>query len=196
MPDGTGWLVVGLGNPGADYAGSRHNAGFLVAEELVRRSQRAKWKKQMEGCLARTEIGGSPVWLLRPMTYMNLSGRCVGRVARHLDVPLERLLVVHDEVDLEFGQLKIKLGGGHAGHKGVQSVIGVLGSRDFARVRVGVGRPAGGGDTADWVLEGFDRGERAQLAELLGKAADAVEAVVALGVTGAMNRYNTRRRDA
>ena len=186
---------MGLGNPGPEYAGSRHNAGFLVAEELGRRGDGgARWKKRQDGLLAEAQFGDRSLWLLRPLTFMNLSGRCVGRVARRLEVPPERLLVVHDEVDLEFGQLKVKLGGGHAGHKGVRSVIEAMGSRDFARVRVGVGRPTG--DTADWVLEEFSRAERAGLGEVIGRAADAVQAVVAEGVTGAMNRFNTRRRDA
>jgi len=191
---GSGWLVVGLGNPGPEYAASRHNAGFLVVEELQRRAGHGRWKKQWDGSVAQVEIGDWPVWLLRPMTYMNLSGRAVGRAVRHLGVPLDGVLVVHDDVDLEFGQVKIKKGGGDAGHRGVQSVIGALSSREFTRVRVGVGR--GGGDTADWVLEEFSRAERQELGGLIERVADAVETVVSAGATAAMNRFNTRRRDA
>lgn len=192
----TGWLVVGLGNPGPEYAESRHNAGFLVAEELARRSARGtRWRKRMDGELVGARIGEQDVWLLRPMTYMNRSGRCVGRVQRFLKVPLERLLVVHDEVDLEFGRLQVKRGGGHAGHRGVESVIDGVGGVDFARIRVGVGRPTRG-DAADWVLEAFSRTEREQVGDLVAMAADAAEAVVMDGVTAAMNRFNVRRRDA
>jgi len=190
----TGWLVVGLGNPGSEYAGSRHNAGFLVCEELARRSERGfRWRKKMDGALATASVGGKDVWLLRPMTYMNLSGRCVGQVSRYLKVPLERLLVIHDEVDLEFGRLQVKQGGGDAGHRGIESVIGAVG-QDFTRIRVGVGRPPG--DAADYVLDSFSRFEREQLRDVIGGAADAAETVVVDGVTAAMNRFNVRRRDA
>jgi peptidyl-tRNA hydrolase, PTH1 family len=192
--DETGWLVVGLGNPGEEYAATRHNVGFRVAEELALRSGKARWRKRWDGTIAETEIGGSAALLLRPMTFMNLSGRCVTRAVRHLGVPLEHLLVVHDDVDLEFGQIKVKQGGGDAGHRGVQSVIAALGGKEFPRLRVGVGR--GAGDTADWVLEEFSRAEREALDELIGRAAQAAEVVVAQGVAAAMNRFNTRRRDA
>lgn len=195
MPaDAAAWLVVGLGNPGPEYAASRHNAGFLVVEEIQRRGGQGRWKKQWDGSVAEAKIGGKQIWLLRPMTYMNLSGRAVARAVRHLDVPTSGVLVVHDEVDVEFGQVKVKKGGGDAGHRGLQSVIGALGSREFPRVRVGVGR--GGGDTADWVLEEFSRAERQLLGGVIERAADAVETVVSAGVTAAMNRFNTRRRDA
>ena len=186
--------MVGLGNPGPEYAASRHNAGFLVVEEIQRRAGAGRWRKQWEGSVVDVEVGGRAVCLLRPMTYMNLSGRAVGRAARHVGAAPDEVLVVHDEVDLEFGLVKVKQGGGDAGHRGVQSVIGALGSREFARVRVGVGR--GTGDTADWVLEEFSRAERGDLEGIVGRAADAVEAVISDGVTAAMNRFNTRRRDA
>jgi PTH1 family peptidyl-tRNA hydrolase len=166
----------------------------MVVEEIRRRCGGGRWKKQWDGSVAEVEVGGRAVCLLRPMTYMNLSGRAVARAARHVGAESGGVLVVHDEVDLEFGLVKVKLGGGDAGHRGVRSVIESLGMPQFPRVRVGVGR--GAGSTTDWVLEDFGRSEQADLDEMIGRAADAAETVVSAGVTAAMNRFNTRRKDA
>jgi PTH1 family peptidyl-tRNA hydrolase len=181
---GTGpvdWLVVGLGNPGAKYAGTRHNVGFDVADALARRWDLPKAKSKYAGLLTagRTGPGGPRVAVLLPQTYMNEAGRSVGpaRGAYHLDP--DRVLVVHDEIDLPFGEIRTRLGGGLAGHNGLKSLRTGLGTADFARVRVGVGRP----DTTDpdlvaaYVLGGF-REPRADVADLVDRAVSAAEAVV------------------
>jgi PTH1 family peptidyl-tRNA hydrolase len=175
------WLVVGLGNPGAKYAGTRHNVGFDVADALARRWDLPKAKSKYAGLLTagRTGPGGPRVAVLLPQTYMNEAGRSVGpaRGAYHLDP--DRVLVVHDEIDLPFGEIRTRLGGGLAGHNGLKSLRTGLGTADFARVRVGVGRP----DTTDpdlvaaYVLGGF-REPRADVADLVDRAVSAAEAVV------------------
>jgi PTH1 family peptidyl-tRNA hydrolase len=175
------WLVVGLGNPGAKYAGTRHNVGFDVADALARRWDLPKAKSKYAGLLTagRTGPGGPRVAVLLPQTYMNEAGRSVGpaRGAYHLDP--DRVLVVHDEIDLPFGEIRTRLGGGLAGHNGLKSLRTGLGTADFARVRVGVGRP----DTTDpdlvaaYVLGGF-REPKADVADLVARAVSAAEAVV------------------
>ncbi|MDQ3850702.1 MAG: aminoacyl-tRNA hydrolase [Actinomycetota bacterium] len=175
------WLVVGLGNPGAGYAGTRHNVGFEVANVLAARWGLPRAKAKFRGLLTegRTGPGGPQVAVLLPQTYMNDAGSSVGPARGAYGVPLERVLVVHDEIDLPFGEVRARLGGGLAGHNGLKSLKAALGGADFARVRVGVGRP----DTTDpdrvaaYVLGAFAE-PRAQVAELVDRAAAAAEAVV------------------
>src|SRR5919109_2469731 len=169
-------LVAGLGNPGREYARHRHNVGFMVCDELARR-QAASFRSKFSGELAELRLDGR-LALLKPQTYMNESGRSVGAAARFFKVEPERLLVVHDEVDLEFGRLQARLGGGLAGHNGLRSLAAALGTPDFMRLRVGVGRPGRGDprDVADYVLSEFEPEEDAET--VVARAADAVEAVV------------------
>lgn len=175
------WLVVGLGNPGAEYEGTRHNVGFEVARLLAKRWQLPKPKSKYRGLLTdgRTGPGGPRVGVLEPQTYMNEAGRSVGPARGALKVELDHVLVVHDEIDLPFGEIRVRLGGGLAGHNGLKSIKQDLGSADFARVRVGVGRP----DTTDpdlvaaYVLGRF-REPREEVQELIERAADAAERVV------------------
>jgi PTH1 family peptidyl-tRNA hydrolase len=178
------WLVVGLGNPGKEYEGTRHNVGFAVAEALHERWDLPRFRNKFAGKIAegRTGPGGPRVAILLPQTYMNEAGTSVGPARGALKLPLDRVLVVHDEIDLPFGDVRTRVGGGTAGHNGLRSVVRGLGSPDFARVRVGVGRP----DTTDpeivssYVLSRF-RESPAQVAELVDDAAratqDAVEAL-------------------
>lgn len=183
-------LVVGLGNPGRRYAGHRHNVGFRVVERLAGDAElRPAWK----GRAARVRLAGEEVVLLQPLTYMNSSGESVEEAMRELEVPLENVLVVHDELDLPFGTLRLKRGGGAAGHNGLKSIIARCGA-DFARLRIGIGRPPEG-PIEEWVLSDFDEGESARLEDVLNDAARAVEAVVAEGLTAAMNAVNVRKRD-
>jgi PTH1 family peptidyl-tRNA hydrolase len=176
------WLVVGLGNPGSEYAGTRHNVGFAVGEALAERWDLPRARSKFNGRLreGRTEPGGPRVALLLPETYMNEAGRSVGPARGALKVPLDRVLVVHDEIDLPFGRIETRVGGGLAGHNGLKSLKRELGSPDFARVRVGVGRP----DTTDpeivsaHVLGRF-REPREEVEDLVDRAATAVERVVA-----------------
>lgn len=186
------WAIVGLGNPGERYEKTRHNAGALVVADLLGRTG-GSLKRHKSGCLiSETNLGGSRVVLARPTTYMNESGRPVRALTDWYRVPPERLIVVHDEIDIAFGRVVIKEGGGTAGHNGLASIVSHLGTKDFVRIRVGVGRPRGSSDAAGHVLDRFSGAERKQLPELLSRAADAVEAIVADGLDRAMNEFNTR----
>ncbi len=181
-------LVAGLGNPGAEYARTRHNAGWLVVDELARRHG-GSFRARFAGRLAEIRLGDGRVGLLKPETYVNDSGRSVGAAVRFFALAPERLLVVHDDVDLEEGRLQARLGGGLAGHKGLLSIADALGTRDFLRLRIGVGRP-GRGDprsVADYVLAEFP--PETDVEALVGRAADAVEVVVMEGVEEARRRF-------
>ncbi len=184
-----GLLVAGLGNPGREYERTRHNVGWLVLDELARRHG-GSWRSKFSGSLAEVRLGGLRLGLLKPETYMNESGRSVGAAARFFKVEPERLLVVHDDVDLEPGRLQVRGGGGLAGHNGLRSLAQHLGSQEFERLRVGVGRP-GRGDprsVSDWVLSGF--GPEEDTEGLVSRAADAVEAIAAEGLDAAQAHFN------
>jgi PTH1 family peptidyl-tRNA hydrolase len=185
------FLVVGLGNPGPKYALTRHNAGFLVVDLLAGRvggrfSPLRGLADVLEGRLA-----GRAVALAKPRSYMNDSGGPVAGAARYYKVPAEQVLVVHDDLDLPFGSLRLKRGGGDGGHNGLKSISASLGSKDYTRVRFGIGRPPGRQDPADFVLREFAGAERKELDLLLDRAADAVEAVLADGLEAAQNGYNS-----
>jgi PTH1 family peptidyl-tRNA hydrolase len=182
-------LVAGLGNPGRDYERTRHNAGWLVLDELARRHG-GSWRSKFSGSAAEVRFGESRLALLKPETYMNESGRSVGAAARFFKVEPEQLLVVHDDVDLESGRLQARRGGGLAGHNGLRSLAQHLGSQDFLRLRIGVGRP-GRGDprsVSDWVLSRFEPEEDAEA--LVSRSADAVESIVSDGLETAQARFN------
>jgi PTH1 family peptidyl-tRNA hydrolase len=183
-------LIVGLGNPGSRFAGTRHNAGFLVVDLLAQRLG-AKFKAHKGRCdVVEGRLGQTPVVLAKPKSYMNVSGGPVASMARFYKVPIERITVVHDELDLPFGALRLKRGGGDGGHNGLRSTTSALGSRDYLRVRFGIGRPPGRQDPADFVLREFAPAERTELAFLVDRAADAVELLVAQGLEAAQNQYN------
>jgi PTH1 family peptidyl-tRNA hydrolase len=183
-------LVAGLGNPGREYADTRHNVGFMVADELARR-QGASFRSKFSGEVADLRLDGR-VALLKPQTFMNESGRSVGAAVRYFKVPPEALLVVPDEVDLEPGRLQARLGGGLAGHNGLRSVAQHLRTGDFLRLRVGVGRPERGDrrPVADFVLSPF--APELDVASLVARAADAVELVATEGLEAAQQRFNER----
>jgi len=192
------WLVVGLGNPGPGYAGNRHNVGAMVADVLGARaggsfrSHRAR-ASVLEGRLG-VLPGGAPgprVVLAKPTTYMNESGGPVSGLAQFYKVDLDHLVVVHDELDIPAGQLRLKQGGGEGGHNGLRSVSRSLGSKDYLRVRVGIGRPPGRMDPADYVLRDFSPAERRELPILLEEAADAVEELVVTGLLAAQQRWHS-----
>ena len=184
-------LVAGLGNPGREYASTRHNVGFLVCDELARRHG-GSFRSKFSGELADVRVDGARVALLKPQTYMNESGRSVGAAARFYKLEPERLLVVHDEADLDLGRLQARAGGGLAGHNGLRSVAQHLRSQDFLRLRVGVGRPERGDPrpVADYVLAPFSPEE--DVAAIVGRAADAVECVGRDGLDEARQRFNER----
>ncbi|AKH82838.1 peptidyl-tRNA hydrolase [Streptomyces sp. CNQ-509] len=188
------WLVVGLGNPGPGYAGNRHNVGFMVADLLAERvGGRFKAHKAraqvVEARLGLPGPAGRRIVLAKPMTYMNLSGGPVSALAGFYKVPLERMVVVHDELDLDYGTLRLKLGGGDNGHNGLKSLSKSLG-REYLRVRFGVGRPPGRMEVADYVLKDFSAAERKELDYFVDRTADAVEALVTEGLERAQNTYN------
>jgi PTH1 family peptidyl-tRNA hydrolase len=184
-------LVVGLGNPGREYASTRHNVGWLVVDELARRHD-GSWRAKFNGQLAEVRIDGHKVALLKPETYMNDSGRSVQAAARFYKVDPDAVLVVHDEGDFDLGRLQARLGGGLAGHNGLRSVAAHLGTPDFLRLRVGVGRPERGDrrSLADFVLSDFEPHEDAPV--IVGRAADAVETLDADGLEAAQRRFNER----
>jgi peptidyl-tRNA hydrolase, PTH1 family len=182
-------LLAGLGNPGREYERTRHNVGWLVLDELARRHG-GSWRSKFSGSLAEVRLGDTRLALLKPETYMNESGRSVGAAARFFKVEPERLLVVHDDVDLEPGRLQARRGGGLAGHNGLRSLAQHLGSQDFLRLRIGVGRP-GRGDprsVSDWVLSGFSPEEDVEA--LVTRSADAAEAIANEGLEAAQARFN------
>jgi PTH1 family peptidyl-tRNA hydrolase len=182
-------LVVGLGNPGREYARHRHNVGWMVVDELARRHG-ATWKGKFSGQLAEIRVDGHRVALLKPETFMNESGRSVGSAARFYKLEPDAVLVIHDEIDLEPGRLQARRGGGLAGHNGLRSIASHLGSQDFLRLRVGVGRP-GRGDPrppADYVLSAFTPDEDPDV--LVARAADAVETLDAEGLERTQAKFN------
>jgi peptidyl-tRNA hydrolase, PTH1 family len=182
-------LVVGLGNPGREHAGDRHNAGWMVVDELARRHD-GSFRSKFSGKLADIRLDELRLGLLKPETYMNLSGSSLGAAARFYKVPLDSIAVVHDEVDLDPGRIQVRLGGGLAGHNGLRSIKQAFGSAEFLRVRLGVGRP-GRGDrrpVADYVLSPFQPEDDAEA--LVGRAADAVETLARDGLDEAQRRFN------
>ncbi|HEV7206113.1 MAG TPA: aminoacyl-tRNA hydrolase [Jatrophihabitans sp.] len=184
------FLVVGLGNPGPKYAATRHNAGFMVVDLLAERIGGKFKAHKGRADLVEGRLGGIPVVLAEPKCYMNESGGPVVSIARFFKVPIERIVVVHDELDLPYGSLRLKRGGGDGGHNGLRSTTSALGSKDYARVRVGIGRPPGRQDPADYVLREFAAAERKDLAFHIDRAADAVELFIAQGLEAAQNQYN------
>lgn len=187
------WILAGLGNPLPGYAKNRHNIGFLVLDELAKRAGAPAFREKFGAAIVLAEVAAEKTVLVKPMEYMNLSGRAVQRAATFYQIDPAHIVVVHDDIDLELGRLKLKMGGGHAGHNGVRSILTELGTPDFLRVRCGVGRPGARMDVADYVLGDFQRGEEEEAAIVVQEAADAIEEIVKHGPTAAMNRFNKRQ---
>ena len=193
------WLVVGLGNPGPQYAGNRPNVGHMVLDLLAARHGATFSAHRSRAAVAEARLGVAPggapgprVVLAKPSTYMNTSGGPVAGLAQYFDVRPEHVLVVHDEVDIPFGEIKCKSGGGEGGHNGLRDITKALGTRDYVRVRAGVGRPPGRMDTADFVLKDFGTVERKELPFLLDDAADAAEMIVTEGLLAAQGKFHTK----
>jgi len=194
------WLVVGLGNPGGKYERNRHNIGFMVVDELARKHDLPAWSHKLGGELTSgiitTERGRERAHLLKPMEFMNLSGFAVQRTAAFHKVDVENILVVHDEIDLDFGIVRLKSGGGHGGHNGLRSMIDQLGGNGFARLRMGIGRdpkaPPGSKDAAGWVLSDFPQVQAQALTAVIKAGCEDVETVLAKGIGPAMNQHNSR----
>lgn len=188
----TSWLVVGLGNPGNQYAKNRHNIGQMIVDELANRLDARFVQHKANAVVAegRIVMGGDKVILAKSNGYMNTSGGPVSGLAKYFGVPTERIIVVHDELDIPFDRLKLKQGGGHGGHNGLRDIAKALNTPDFLRVRVGIGRPPGRQDPADFVLSDFNASEREQLPVLIGDAADAVTLIVTEGLLEAQQRVH------
>jgi peptidyl-tRNA hydrolase, PTH1 family len=193
--DGTGmaeerWLIVGLGNPGPGYAGHRHNAGYMVADELARRMGGRFRTGKFRAATVDGRLAGRAVTVAKPLGYMNESGGPVAGLRGYYRLPPGQIVVIHDELDLPFGAIRLKLGGGDNGHNGLRSVTASLGSRDYYRVRFGIGRPPGRMDPAAFVLRDFSVAERKELPFLIDRAADAVEALLSTGLAAAQNAFH------
>lgn len=186
------WLIVGLGNPGTEYKGNRHNVGQMVLDELAGRigGSFKTHKARAQVLEGRLGIGGPRVVLAKPMSYMNVSGGPVAALANFYGIEPDHVVAVHDEIDIPFSTVKLKSGGGEGGHNGLRDMSKALSTKDYFRVRVGVGRPPGRMDTADYVLRDFGTAERKELPFLLDEAADAVDVLVREGLTAAQQKFH------
>jgi PTH1 family peptidyl-tRNA hydrolase len=199
------WVVAGLGNPGEQYSRSRHNAGFMTIDRLAKAKDVEFGRRRFKGVTAEATLAEKPALLVKPQTFYNLSGECISDLLGYFKIAPEHLIVVHDELDLEAGRLRIKQGGGDAGNRGVRSIAESLGTTDFIRVRIGIGRPQGftvemepgqqpkTEENKDYLLRPMTAAERQALAPILERAADAIEAIAQQGLEAAMNRHNQRR---
>ena len=184
-------LVVGLGNPGENYARTRHNVGFMVADVLAARlGSKFNTHKRSGAEIVTGRLAGHAVVLAKPRCYMNESGRQVGPLAKFYSVPPADIVVIHDDLDIDFGRIRLKLGGGEGGHNGLRSAATALGTKDFQRVRIGIGRPPGRRDPAAFVLETFSATERAEVPTICEQAADATELLIELGLESAQNHVH------
>ncbi|MFF2393997.1 aminoacyl-tRNA hydrolase [Nocardia sp. NPDC058114] len=184
-------LVVGLGNPGPEYERTRHNVGFLVADVLAERvGGRFAVHKKSGADLLQARLDGRQILIAKPRTYMNLSGRPVAALAKFFSVPVDQVIVIHDELDLPFGTLKLKQGGGEGGHNGLRSISQALTTKDYLRTRIGIGRPPGRQDPADYVLKPFAAPERKEVPVIVEQAADAVELLLKVGLEAAQNNLH------
>jgi PTH1 family peptidyl-tRNA hydrolase len=186
------WVIAGLGNPGAEYHRSRHNTGFMAATHLAEQHGVALSRRKFSGLYAEVTIGDAPTIIVTPQTFYNRSGDCLASLIGYFKVPIERLIVIHDEMDLPLPQIRIKRGGGDAGNRGVRSIEAALGSPDFIRVRVGVGHPSEDGEAIEHVLKPFTTDEMRELEAALDRVTAAVTAIIADGLERAMNLYNQR----
>ncbi len=185
------FLICGLGNPGPSYKGTRHNVGFRVVDELADRYRWTMNRREFDGKVASGRMHGNKVTLLKPQTMMNQSGKSVAEAARYYSMDSDQVVVVHDDIDLEVGRLKIKIGGGHGGHNGLRDIVSQLGDGGFTRIRVGVGRPDHPEfDVTDWVLSGFKDDEEPVIERVVDAGADAAEAIIEEGGESAQNRFN------
>lgn len=184
-------IVVGLGNPGSEYSATRHNAGFMAVEELAKRWGAAVWKERHEAQVAEHRLENETILLVKPQTYMNLSGVAVGALARWYKVDTADIIVIYDDLDLPAGRLRLRSKGGSGGHRGIESLLVHLGKDEFARVRLGIGRPPAGWETANYVLSRFSAEEAPLAAKAIERAAEAAECIILKGLNKAMNLYNS-----
>jgi PTH1 family peptidyl-tRNA hydrolase len=184
------YLIAGLGNPGREYRESRHNAGFMAIDLLAQAFGIRISRLQSKALIGQGEYAGHKVILAKPQTFMNLSGQAVGPLARFYKVPLEQLIVIYDDLDIPLGNLRIRPGGGSAGQKGLASIIERLGTQDFPRIRIGIGRPSGNKDARDYVLDGFSKDDRMIFDNILDRTCRAVQVFISRDLEAAMNEFN------
>jgi PTH1 family peptidyl-tRNA hydrolase len=184
------FLITGLGNPGRQYQANRHNIGFMVLDSLAEHLGVSLSRMEFKALVAKADHVGNHLILAKPQTYMNLSGHAVSSLLRYYKISLDKLIVIYDDVDLPFGILRLRPAGGSGGHKGMNSIIGSLGTQDFPRLRIGIGRPPGGMDAADYVLRDFNRVENEELPLIRKQAVDALLTYVTRGIAAAMNTFN------
>lgn len=184
------WLIAGLGNPGPQYAGNRHNVGYMCCDEIAGDLSVTFKRDRSRAFVATAAMGGASVVLAKPVGFMNASGGPIAALRNFYKIPNERVIVVHDELDLPFGTVRLKLGGGDNGHNGLRSITTALGSRDYHRIRIGIGRPPGRMDPADFVLRDFSAVERKDLPEVLGRATDSVQILMERGLAVAQNEIH------
>ena len=187
-------LIVGLGNPGPKYDATRHNVGFMVVDELARSHGGGAWQQKFKAEFTKVRIGRTGAILLKPQTYMNLSGQSVSRAAGFFKCDTSDILVIHDDIDLDYGIVRVKSGGGTGGHKGIDSCKKELGGAQFQRIRIGVGRPQHG-DVSDFVLKPFTPDEQISLSAVIDKACKATRCITSSGIVMAMNQFNQRQGD-
>ena len=188
----TRWLIVGLGNPEKKYAANRHNAGFHVLDCIAAKTGVSITDRRFQGWIGRAAVGPHAMLLLKPTTFMNASGEAVAKAANFYKIPAGQVAVVYDDIDLEFARLRLRAGGSHGGHRGVESVIAALGTRDFPRVRIGVGRPPAGVDPIEYVLSDFSPDEQPEIAKTIDQAVEAALSLVTEGLDKTMTRFNSR----
>jgi peptidyl-tRNA hydrolase, PTH1 family len=191
-PSQIAWMIMGLGNPDERYRRSRHNLGFMTLDRLAARCGVGLDQRRFKAHLGRCEIAGQTVMLGEPQTFMNASGNAVAPILGYYKVEPGRLIVIHDELDLEAGTVRVKRGGGHAGNNGVRSIIEALGGGDFVRIRIGIGRPPQGREAVGYVLQPMTRDELAAFDPIIDRAVDAAEAIITTGVERAMGKFNQR----
>lgn len=188
------WVVVGLGNPGDKYASTRHNIGFIVAEELAKRLDGKFASNKYRALVAQVRLGvggqAPQLVIVKPQTYMNDSGNAVAPLARYFNCDPERIIAIHDELDIPFEAIRVKIGGGDNGHNGLKSLTGSLGTADYFRIRMGIGRPSTPQETADYVLDNFSRSEKSALPDLAARACDAIESLISQGLEVTQQNFN------
>ena len=189
------FLIVGLGNPGREYRANRHNIGFMLVDHLAKQLNLTFARLESKALVTKGEYAGRRIILAKPQTYMNLSGQAVGSLVRYYKVPVNNLLVVYDDVDLPLGTIRMRPGGGSAGQKGMESIIERLGTEEFPRLRLGIDRPPGRMQAADYVLQDFSKTEAELIPGIFDRAADAVQTFIRSGIVTAMNQYNTSNDD-
>lgn len=190
LNDGRNFLIVGLGNPGKEYAQNRHNIGFMVLNQLANQNNQTFSRLEHQAFVLKIKVADANLILAKPQTYMNLSGQSVAPLLRYYKIPLTHLLVVYDDIDLPFGTIRLRPNGSSGGHKGIQSIIERLGTQEFPRLRIGIGRPTGRKEAANYVLEDFSPNEKEQLPFIIDRAIQAILDLIQYGLIEAMNRYN------